>query len=349
MLSVAVLLDNFIVPMSALRIKQNGCSSCGNQRRYTAQMGRSKIIGALPRMPLQVLQYAVSIAERGSTLAAAHEFNLTSSALSRQISQLEHELGITLFERHSRGMRPTDAGEIFLDAARQVLRRMERLATDLDDVNSLRRGHVTIYSSEALVHDFLLPCITNAAALHPNITIEAVVTAGRQAEKAIIDERADIAVIFNAPSHVELEVVAESKNRLVAILPRDHPLASRKLISADELVDETRLALPPRSYATRVAFDSLLSSNKDGYSPHLTINSIASLKHYVRSGAGAAVLPGFSVGWNDSEFASVDIEGADKAGTRVCLCQHRARPLSAAARYILSELIAAFPDYAAER
>lgn len=300
-------------------------------------------------MPLQVLQYAISIAERGSTLAAAHEVNLTSSALSRQISQLEHELGVTLFERHSRGMRPTSAGEVFLDAARQVLRRMERLATDLDDVHSLRRGHVTIYSSEALVHDFLLPRITNVAITHPNITIEVVVTAGRQAEKALVDERAEIAVIFNAPSYVELEVVAQNENRLVAIVRPEHPLASRKLISADELIEDVRLALPPRSYATRVAFDSLLSPDKGGFSPHLTINSISALKHYVRSGAGAAVVPGLSVRGDDEEFASVDIEGADSTGTRVCLCRHRTRPLSGAANYILGELIAAFPDYTDDR
>lgn len=299
-------------------------------------------------MPLQVLQYAISIAEHGSTLAAAREVNLTSSALSRQISQLEHELGVTLFERHSRGMRPTGAGEVFLDAARQVLRRMERLATDLDDVHSLRRGHVTIYSSEALVHDFLLPRITSVAITHPNITIEVVVTTGRQAEKALVDERAEIAVIFNAPSYVELEVVAENNNRLVAIVRPEHPLASRKLVSADELIEDVRLALPPRSYATRVAFDSLLSPDKGGFSPHLTINSIAALKHYVRSGAGAAVVPGLSVRGDDEEFASVDIEGADKTGTRVCLCRHRTRPLSSAANYILNELIAAFPDYAGD-
>jgi DNA-binding transcriptional LysR family regulator len=312
-------------------------------------MGRSKIIGALPRMPLQVLQYAISIAERGSTLAAAHEFNLTSSALSRQISQLEHELGMTLFERHSRGMRPTGAGEVFLDAARQVLRRMERLATDLDDVHALRRGHVTISSSEALVNDFLLPCITRAALVHPDITIEVVVTAGRQAEKALLDERSDIAVIFNAPSHVELEVVAENENRLVAIVPADHPLASRATVSADALAGEARLALPPRSYATRVAFDSLLSAGMSAFSPHLTINSIAALKHYARSGAGAAVVPRFAVRDEDAALVTVDIEGADRAGTRVCLCRHRTRPLSGAADYVLSALIAAFPDYADDR
>jgi DNA-binding transcriptional LysR family regulator len=300
-------------------------------------------------MPLQVLQYAISIAEHGSTLAAAHEVNLTSSALSRQITQLEHELGVTLFERHSRGMRPTSAGEVFLDAARQMLRRMDRLAADLDDVYSLRRGHVAIYASEALVDDFLLPRVTQMAEIYPNINVEIVVAAGRQAEKALLDERAELAVVFNAPSHAELEIVAEHRNKLVAVVRADHFLASRSEITAEDLVEEAKVALPPRSYATRVAFDSLLPAGKSGFIPHLTINSIAALKRYAISGAGVAVVPELSmwgVSQDSSELAVLDIEGADRIGTRVCLCRHRARPLSAAANHMLNELIEAFPRYA---
>src|ERR1700730_14458722 len=102
-----------------MRILQNGrafCRVCLYWRRLRALeigMGRSKIVGALPRMPLQVLRYAISISEHGSTLSGAQVVTLTSSALSRQISQLEHELGLKLFERHSRGMRPTSEGEVF--------------------------------------------------------------------------------------------------------------------------------------------------------------------------------------------------------------------------------------------
>ncbi|MBW9051148.1 LysR family transcriptional regulator [Rhizobium mesosinicum] len=311
-------------------------------------MGRSKIVGALPRMPLQVLQYAIQIAERGSTLAAAHDVNLTSSALSRQISQLEHELGITLFERHSRGMRPTSAGEVFLDAARQMIRRMERLAADLDDVHSLRRGHVTVYASEALVQDFLLPLVTDMAVSYPNIKVEIVVAAGRQAEMALLEERAELAVVFNARTHAELEIVAENKNSLVAIAKRGGVLSDQKAIAAEDLIEGHSLALPPRSYATRVAFDTLLPPEKTSFVPHLTINSIAALKHYAASGAGVAVVPELSVWQGSSDrdrFDILQIVGAGEIGTRVCLCRHGSRPLSAAASHMLGQLMAAFPSY----
>jgi len=66
-------------------------------------MGRSKIGAALPRIPLEVLRYVVLIAKQSSTMAAAQTLNLTTSSLSRKVAQLEHELGLALFERHSRG------------------------------------------------------------------------------------------------------------------------------------------------------------------------------------------------------------------------------------------------------
>jgi len=311
-------------------------------------MGRSKIIGALPRMPLQVLKYAISIAEHGSTLAAAHEANLTPSALSRQIVQLEHELGIALFERHSRGMRLTAAGEIFVDAAHQMVSRMERLAADLNDVNALKRGHVALYASEALVADFLLPKVTENGRLFPNIKIDLVIASGRQAEKALLNEQADFAVIFNAPGHADLQVIAERRNRLIAIVSQDHPLADAGKIEARELL-EMPIALPPRSYATRVAFDGLLPDDRRGFQAHLTVNSIAALKTYARLGTGVAVVPEIAIWDRDSiqGLAVIELAGSDRVGTRICVCRHRVRSLSAAATRLMDDLLASFPSYAA--
>lgn len=311
-------------------------------------MGRSKIIGALPRMPLQVLQYVISISEHGSTLAAAHDVHLTSSALSRQVAQLEYELGVSLFERHSRGMRPTSAGDVFIEAARQVLRRMDQLAADLDDVHSLKRGHVSIYASEALVPDYLIPKISAMARTYPNITADIVVASGRQAERALLEERADLAVVFNAVNHSELEIVAEHRSQVVAIVSREHDLAACGTVAAADLLDGKSLALPPRNYATRLAFDALLPPEKAWVVPHLTVNSIAALKLYARSGAGVAVVPSFAVsGENaDAELVTLELEGAERNGTRVCLCRHSNRQPSAAATYLLEEIAAAFPRLA---
>jgi DNA-binding transcriptional LysR family regulator len=154
-------------------------------------------------------------------------------------------------------------------------------------------------------------------------------------------------VVFNA-GHSELEIVAEHRSQVVAIVSHEHDLAAHGAVAAVDLLDGMCLALPPRNYATRLAFDALLPPEKAGIVPHLTVNSIAALKLYARSGAGVAVVPSFAVsGENvDAALVTLELEGAERNGTRVCLCRHSNRQLSAAAIYVLEDIAAAFPRLA---
>jgi DNA-binding transcriptional LysR family regulator len=308
-------------------------------------MGRSKIVGALPRMPLEVLRYVVLIAEQGSTLAAAQRVNLTSSSLSRKIAQLEHELGLPLFERHSRGMRPTDAGRLVIEAARQMLARMERLATEIDDVDAMNRGMVRVYASQTLVEHILMPRLLDMGQRHPNVKIELQVAAGRQFERALVEDAADIALVITVPTHPDIEIVAERSNQVVAVVRRDHPFAGRDMLSVTDIVSEPFAALPA-TFSSRVAFNSLLPDALRAVQPHLTTNSGPALKSYALSGLGAAIMPELAI-WNggaDAELVAIKIEGADRIDTRMCLCHRRSRILGSAARRLLADLAQSFRD-----
>lgn len=308
-------------------------------------MGRSKIVGALPRMPLEVLRYVVLIAEHGSTLAAAQTVNLTSSSLSRKIAQLEHELGLSLFERHSRGMRPTDAGQLVIEAARQMLARMERLATEIDDVDAMNRGLVRVYSSQTLVEHILMPRVLAMGARYPNVKIELQVAAGRQFERALVEDAADFALVITVPTHPDIEIVAERSNEVVAIVHRDHPFADRTRMPVADLVSLPFAALPP-TYSSRVAFNTLLPDALRGVQPQLTANSIAALKAYAQSGLGAAIVPELAIweGGGDAELVAIKLEGADRTDTRMCLCHRRSRILGSAARRLLADLAQSFNE-----
>lgn len=308
-------------------------------------MGRSKIVGALPRMPLEVLRYVVLIAEHGSTLAAAQTVNLTSSSLSRKIAQLEHELGLSLFERHSRGMRPTDAGRLVIEAARQMLARMERLATEIDDVDAMNRGLVRVYSSQTLVEHILMPRVLAMGARYPNVKIELQVAAGRQFERALVEDTADFALVITVPTHPDIEIVAERSNQVVAIVHRDHPFADRTRMPVADLVSLPFAALPS-TYSSRVAFNTLLPDALRGVQPQLTANSIAALKSYALSGLGAAIVPELAIweGGADAELVAIKLEGADRTDTRMCLCHRRSRILGSAARRLLADLAQSFRE-----
>lgn len=308
-------------------------------------MGKSKIVGALPRLPLEVLRYVLLIAEHGSTLAAAQTVNLTSSSLSRKIAQLEHELGIALFERHSRGMRPTDAGKLVVDAARQMLSRMDRLASDIDDIGTSGRGSVRLYTSQALVEHIVMPRVLRMAADFPNVKIELQVAVGRQAERALLMDGADFAVIITVPTHPDIEIVAERSNQVVAIVNSAHPFAARGRISAEELVMSPFAALPP-TYNSRVAFNSLLPDALKDVQPQMTASSTAALKAYARSGIGASVVPELTVAGDPSseELVVVALEGADKIDTRMCLCRRRSHIMGNAAQRLLDDYAQFFTD-----
>jgi DNA-binding transcriptional LysR family regulator len=300
-------------------------------------------VGALPRMPLEVLRYVVLIAEHGSTLAAAQTVNLTSSSLSRKIAQLEHELGVALFERHSRGMRPTDAGQLLIDAARHVITRMERLASEIDDVDAKHRGFVRVFASQALVEHIVMPRVLQLGAKYPNVKIDLNVAAGRQAERALIEDTADFALIITVPTHPDIDIVAERSNHVVAVMRRDHPLAARSSVDAAEVV-AIRFAALPSTYSSRQAFNSLLPEALKAVHPQMTANSIAALKAYAQSGLGISVVPELTV-WDDpvqADLVVVPLQGADRTDTRMCLCRRRSRTMGSAARSLLAELAASF-------
>jgi DNA-binding transcriptional LysR family regulator len=308
-------------------------------------MGRSKIVGALPRMPLEVLRYVVLIAEQGSTFAAARMVNLTSSSLSRKVAQLEHELGLALFERHSRGMRPTDAGLLVIEAARQMMARMERLANDIDDVDALNRGSVRISVSQTLVDHILMPRVLQMARQYPNVKFDLHVAAGRQAERALVEDSADFALILTVPAHPDIEIVAERRNRIVAIVHRDHPFAGRGRIEVAELVAAPFAALPP-TYSSRLAFNTLLPEPLRAVQPQLTTNSIPALRGYALSGVGASIMPELAI-WDDAataDLVAVDLEGAEQTDTRMCLCCRRSRIMGNAARRLMADLAGSFAD-----
>ena len=308
-------------------------------------MGRTKIVGALPRMPLEVLRYVVLIAEHGSTLAAAQTVNLTTSSLSRKIAQLEHELGVALFERHSRGMRPTDAGELVIEAARQMLTRMDRLASDIDDIGAIGRGSIRLYTSQALVEHIVMPRVLRMASDFPNVKIDLQVAVGRQAERALLMDGADFAVIITVPTHPDIEIVAERSNQVVAIVARNHPFAQRSRISATELVMSPFAALPS-TYNSRVAFNSLLPDMLKDVQPQMTASSTASLKAYALAGLGAAIVPELTVSADaaSGDLVVVALEGADKTDTRMCLCRRRSHIMGHAAQRLLAEFAQSFSD-----
>lgn len=186
-------------------------------------------------MELRHLRYFVAIAEEGSFTRAAERLWVAQPGLSTQIRRLESELGIRLFERHTRGVELTDAGELFLERARTVLTAAEaarRIGGDLETgvVGTVRLGLASVPSwrpSPALLEHF-----THA---RPNIEILLEESYGGALTRDLRDGRLDAMLapsLFSAP---EFESIPLGSQPWMVLAGGAHPLATDGPISAAEL------------------------------------------------------------------------------------------------------------------
>ncbi|MFD0487782.1 LysR family transcriptional regulator [Saccharopolyspora spinosporotrichia] len=113
------------------------------------------------------LRYFLEVARTGSISEASERLHVATSAISRQITKLEQEVGAPLFERQPRGMVLSEAGEILAAYARRSALEAEQVLADVHGVEALHRSTVKLASSEGFARDFLPAAITTFREKHP--------------------------------------------------------------------------------------------------------------------------------------------------------------------------------------
>ncbi|ASO20490.1 DNA-binding transcriptional LysR family regulator [Actinoalloteichus hoggarensis] len=197
-------------------------------------------------MELQQLRYVVAVAETSSFTRAAERCLVVQSALSHQVARLERELGARLFERTSRRVRLTHAGEAFLPAARQCLDAAERAAAEVASAVGEIRGRLAVgviptvaaVDVPAALHSFHQRC--------PQVRIDLRVGPSEQLVEQVKDGVLELAFlglpVTARPRGVESRPLAQ--DRLVAVVAPDHRLAGESEIELARLADEAFVDLP---------------------------------------------------------------------------------------------------------
>jgi LysR family hca operon transcriptional activator len=190
-------------------------------------------------MELRHLRYFVAVAEEGSFLTAAQRrLNTSQPSLSRQISDLESEVGVRLLERHARGVALTDAGRVFLDHARLALSQVEA-ATDgarrtaQPEKPSLSMGFMVGLEVMWLPH--LLRILREE---EPEVEVTLCSQSSPELALALARGKLDIAFLRPEKQNGGVTFKLLAKEPLIAVLPADHRLASRKRIRPQDLVRE---------------------------------------------------------------------------------------------------------------
>ena len=121
------------------------------------------------------IRFFLEVAKSGSVREASERLNIAASALSRQIQNLEHRVGVPLFERKPRGMALTAAGEIFVRYARAVALETDRLSSELDELRGIRRGKIRIATVEGVVADILIDVMADFRRRHDGVVFDLLI------------------------------------------------------------------------------------------------------------------------------------------------------------------------------
>ncbi len=179
-----------------------------------------------PHARSRTFSYFDSVARLGSIRKAAASLNIASSAVNRQILNLEQDLGVVLFDRVPRGVRLSSAGELLLAHVRRTSQDFDLTLSQIEELSGLRRGRIDLAIIEA-VADVVGEQVAAFQTKHPRVTFAIDVLSSQEVVDAVARERAHIGYAFNPPASSRFAVVAEAPQALHAIMSRRHPLARR--------------------------------------------------------------------------------------------------------------------------
>lgn len=197
-------------------------------------------------MELRQLNYAVAVAETGSFTRAAHRCFVVQSALSEQIARLEKELGVRLFERTSRRVRVTPAGEGFLGPAREALAAAERAAGNALACGGEVRGSLVIGTITPLTAVDLPGLLATYRDRYPEVRITLRTRLVRDLLQQVREHACHVVFVDGRPGELPRGLAgrALTQDELVAIVPHGHPLADVSRVSPARLAEEDMVDMP---------------------------------------------------------------------------------------------------------
>ena len=240
------------------------------------------------------LRLVTAVTDHGTLTRAGRELNLTQSALSHALLDLERRLGAPLFHRVGKRMVPTAVGERLVVRARRVLQLLTETEEEALRIASGLEGLIRL-STECYTCYHWLPALMQAFGQRfPNVEVRIVAEATRRPFRALLEGRIDLAIVHNMSADARIRHAALFEDELVVLTPPDHPFARQAFVAPEELVAEHLLTyrLPLRDLSI---YQQVLGPA--GVTPRRVtqIELTEALIEMVRAGMGVAVLAQWAV------------------------------------------------------
>src|SRR5438128_7240705 len=246
-------------------------------------------------MELRHLRYFVAVAEEGSlTVAAERRLHTAQPSLSRQMRDLEYEVGAQLMILSAHGIELTAAGRVFLDHARLALAQVDAAR------EAARRAATPAKPSFALGFltgkeiDWLPEAIRLLRDELPNIEITVSSQYSPDLADALVRGKLDVAFLRRETRATDLMFKVVATEPFVVVLPSDHLLASHEVINPQDIVGETFIAVSNTAPVTREVIDDYLRRSGIDIRPDHEADHMAMAMSFVASTHGVALLPAYA-------------------------------------------------------
>ena len=282
----------------------------------------------------QSLQAFLAVAESNSFSRAAEQLHLTQPAVSKRIATLEAQIGARLFDRIGRRVTLTEAGQVLLPRARQILIMVDDSRRALANLEGQIAGSLTLATSHHVGLHRLPPLLKDYTRTHPEVRLDLRFLDSEQAYQGVLDGELEIAVVTLAPHpDPQLDVVPIWNDRLCFVCAPDHPLTRHGRLTLPDLCRFDAVLPGPMTF-TRSLIESRFAAAGLSLSVGLSTNYLETLKMMASIGLGWSLLPERLIG---GELHELDVEHP-AIQRQLGYVVHRSRTLSNATHAMLELL-----------
>jgi LysR family transcriptional regulator for metE and metH len=240
-------------------------------------------------MDLEVrhLRLMQTVATLGSLTAAADRLNLTQSALSHQLRDIEDRLGTPLFLRRNRRMVATAAGQRVLDSATTILAELERTEAAVRSLAQNRQGLLRVATACYTCYHWLPQVLKEFGQKCPSVEVRIEVEATWRPLAALLAGELDLAIMTSPVRDRRLAASSLFRDEILVVVPPDHPFAGKPFVKPADLADQTMLMYSPREES--YVFRKLLTPA--GIEPNLRqVQLTEAILEMVRAGMGVTAM-----------------------------------------------------------
>ncbi|MEA0552822.1 LysR family transcriptional regulator [Lysinibacillus irui] len=292
-------------------------------------------------MDIKQLHYFIAVSEHMNFSKAAERLHISQPSLSNAIKKLEEEIGSPLLERNTRNLQLTEAGEVLFERAKVIVKNMEVLKIEMDEVIIHGTREITIGVMESIKH-WLPKVIANYKKDYPEMIIHLVdILGSKRVKKSLKSYKTHLIITNQLMDDPELEVKTLYEERLVAVLPLHHPLAKKEKVTISDISEEPFI-ISTEGFQTRR--DILDTFEQAGKNIHIQfeIERFETAVSLVRENLGVTILPeNYLQGPTAKTIIKKEIEGANLS-RNVYLVYLKKRHLPLAIRQLLQDILQYF-------